>query len=482
MNPLAAIPRIHASLPVRPAGEQQEPPAFHQGQLLRGVVNAKSGDQQFSLTVNGQTLTARTTVNLQPGQQLHLQVVSLTPQVELQIITNDPARQHLVTLLPLLSQQTSLGPALSALTTDTGLLEQLNPALRATLLWYADTAQGFGRVVQDGALSASPAFRQHVQAAGALLQQLGNDALLPPGITQFAAELAAFFTAAADRGETPSVLQFLSTATLPGTAIIDGLLRAAMEQIEHSTTLTSTALAPLFSLLAENRESSALERLAQLFGLLTQADSGPEEASWPKSGAQMADFCNRLGLNLERLFLEGRADEGLNTLKCALLAAAQAGQSTAQSSVISSEQLIQHLELYQLVQLKLAGESLVFFPLLFPFLQQGYLFVDQDHSGRQPDHKKTGNSSDSVTLHVQLEGLGSLEIEMHQSDGRLHLTFVTEKMEQADYLAAFREELEQWISSASPISARFLPGAEEPFKKLLTRVIGDATSFIDTKA
>ncbi|NLX19675.1 MAG: flagellar hook-length control protein FliK [Desulfobulbus sp.] len=485
VNPLAAIPGINPSSPVHPAREQP-PLEFHLGQLLTGVVRTKENDHRFSLTINGQLLTARTTVDLRVGQQLNLQVVSLTPQIELQILTNDPAKQHITTLLPLLAQQMSLPADVLTLTKNTDLLEQLHPAARETLLWYAD--QGFGSIRREDALpdrlerssSPDPVSLHLLQEAGELFRQLSNDSLLPSRTAGLAANLAAFFIAAQNNGEPLSVLRFLSTAMLPDKVVIDELLRIIMEKSEHFSAITSSSITQLFSSLTTNKEDSALERLQQLFALFASSDKEAKTGSWQKNGLQMADSFRRLGLNLEQLFLEGRTEDALSTLKGALLSATGTVQSAGQSSVLA-EQLVQHLELYQLLQLKLAGESSIFYPLLLPFLQQGYLIIDQERPGSRHEEQESGTDH-SVTLHVQLEGLGNLEIAIRRSETQLHIQFKTENAEQADYLASFREELEHWISGSTPLSTRFLAGAEEPLKNVLTRVISRTASFIDTKA
>jgi len=134
--------------------------------------------------------------------------------------------------------------------------------------------------------------------------------------------------------------------------------------------------------------------------------------------------------------------------------------------------------------MRLANQSLFFLPLPFSFLQQGYLLVDQEQSGGQQEdsQEQSRQPVQSAALHLQLEGLGNLHIDISQSGDQITLKFHTEHMEQAKYLSEYREELEGWLTSGTLVAAQFLVGAKEPAKALLARILGDNTGVIDTSA
>jgi hypothetical protein len=48
-----------------------------------------------------------------------------------------------------------------------------------------------------------------------------------------------------------------------------------------------------------------------------------------------------------------------------------------------ADQITRTIELYQLLQIRLASEALFFLPLPFSFLEQGFLLVDGDQSGKK---------------------------------------------------------------------------------------------------
>jgi hypothetical protein len=136
-----------------------------------------------------------------------------------------------------------------------------------------------------------------------------------------------------------------------------------------------------------------------------------------------------------------------------------------------------------LLQIRLANESLFFLPLPFSFLLQGYLLIDTDRFRRQAEEKQqTGQADHTVELHLRLEGLGNLHIEIRHKEDRVTLRFLTEDVEKAKFFAGFREELEQWITHGSLDSVQFLVGAKEPVKTLLEKIMSGRAGVIDTRA
>ena len=59
---------------------------------------------------------------------------------------------------------------------------------------------------------------------------------------------------------------------------------------------------------------------------------------------------------------------------------------------------------------------------------------------------------------------------------------MTENIEKAKFVAGYREDLEQWITSGRLDSVQFLVGAKEPIKTLLEKITSGGTGMIDTRA
>ena len=345
MEPLPLITAIQPLVPSHLAGEQHQRPPFSPGQLLQGVITAKGDAQQFTLDINGQKITAESAANLQIGQKLNLQVATLTPRIELQIVSSNPTNRWLGNVIALIGQQSLLVPEVTMLAGDSRLMAQLSTTAQETLLFYA-------KGMEQGAAQG----------------------LFPPA------------------------------------------------------SLT------------------------------------------------------RLGVNMEQLLAQDKPAEAVRTLKFALLELSQL-TGTAEKSTAVADQLIKTLELYQLLQIRLANESLFFLPLPFPFLLQGYLLIDSDRFRRQSEEKQQTSPADhAVELHLRLEGLGNLHIEIRHKEDRVTLRFLTEDVEKAKFFAGFREELEQWITHGSLDSVQFLVGAKEPVKTLLEKIMNASAGVIDTRA
>jgi len=122
-------------------------------------------------------------------------------------------------------------------------------------------------------------------------------------------------------------------------------------------------------------------------------------------------------------------------------------------------------------------------PLPLSFLDQGYLLIDADRSKNdQEKHDPSEKPLQHFELHLQLEGLGNLQIDFREKDGGVTLKFTAADAERAKFLAGFRGELDRWLTAANLESVQFLVGAREPVKSLLGKIMGDSTGIIDTNA
>lgn len=198
------------------------------------------------------------------------------------------------------------------------------------------------------------------------------------------------------------------------------------------------------------------------------------------SGQDVQQLAERLGLNLEQLLANGNKEQAVQTLKYALLELSQLQGGSGNRPEQTSSPL-QTIELFQLLQLRLANEALFFLPLPFSFLEQGFLLIEDEKSGSEKEGEKTGKGT-TYGLHLQLKGLGSMQIDISQDGGKVGLKFILEDVERAKFMAEHREELAGWLTTGELTSAQFLTGAEEPTKKLLTTMVHGVTGMLDTKA
>ncbi len=481
----AALPILRIQqLPGYQSGGQQQAP-FAQGQLLQGVISARTGTGQFTIDIGGRQLLAESATPLAVGARLDLQVTALVPRVELQIVHN-PVQRMIGATIHLIGQQATTLPALTSLADQAAHLPGLSTASRETLEYFAavsgrtvpaagmpDQALG-GLLGRTAALFASaPGDERTALLAeiGTRLNQLARGGTLAPESAARATALASLFIDLAGR---PGAGQALLPAGFDPAALAG--LAATAEA--GSAQRLAAALLPLLA----NTGATGSTPLGQLVGLLAELESaGVAAAPRPMvDGTQLHEVIDRLGVNLERLFAEGRQEEAVRTLKFALL---ELGQQlpAGERGTVQADQLVRSIELFQLLQIRLAGESLFFLPLPFSFLDQGYLLVDADQ-GRDPDRQGDEPAHQRYELHLRLEGLGNLQISVHQADGRLAVRFLAEDSERARFLADHRGELEQRLSTEAPASVQFLVGAREPVGSLLERIVRGVTGMVDTQA
>ena len=93
-------------------------------------------------------------------------------------------------------------------------------------------------------------------------------------------------------------------------------------------------------------------------------------------GVILKQLIDNLGLNLEQLLARGDKNSAVHTLKAALLEIAHSF-STASSIAETTNKILTTLELFQLTQLQVATDTQLIFPLPLPFIEQGYLIIEQ---------------------------------------------------------------------------------------------------------
>ena len=479
-------------------GQHQQ--QFIQGQVLQGSISAKNAPGQFTIDINGQQILAESTAQLAVGQKLDLQVASLTPRVELRIVDN-PVSRFLGMSIHLLSEQADNFPALTALATKADQLALLNPSSRETLQQYAEAmsslpsstpqtntlATAASNALLDKALAlvlnpagANTALIQ--QEIGLLLRDISLSAQLSPEKGQLAQGLAQIFLSSVTSGQ---------PAAEPLAAItpFSNLVLSQQEATQLSTRITQlfpdqlglqqladTFLTPL---LQRTSASSPLTPLQSLFVFLAQTAPAPDTPVTIR-GEMLQEIMTRLGANMERLFAEGKPEEAAKTLKYALLDLRQHLPADEKTG-LKAEQLVRTIESYQLLQLRLASESLVFLPLPLPFLKQGYLLINPEQT-----KQRTGKQADSplaaYELHLQMEGLGNISVSFDQRQDGLSLKFMAEDASRARFLAGFRDELNQQITAAPLTSVQFLVGSQEPIKTLHEKITQSLSGMLDTTA
>lgn len=161
INPLTTITPVLSTNAYAGTREERQHQELQLHQIIRATV-AEGGADRVLLEMGQQKVPAQTSLPLKAGQSLELQVVALSPQLQLQVVT-DPLTARLGQALHLLGGKWEFAPPLRALLSGAGVEgEELSPATREALqLWLGLQ----GEVVE----------KQQPEALRQLLLRLGLD-------------------------------------------------------------------------------------------------------------------------------------------------------------------------------------------------------------------------------------------------------------------------------------------------------------------
>ncbi|MCD6527775.1 MAG: hypothetical protein J7K75_12370 [Desulfuromonas sp.] len=390
-------------------------------QLIQATV-VESADRQVLLDMGKQQLRAQTDVEMRSGQKLNLQVVATHPRLTFQVVSPS-ANNQLLHLLHMYDHHSEIGSALSTL-----LGQRATASSMPT-----QTALPGGAGAATATVNAPPADGSSAEGAA------------PPLTSPAAGPVA---PAAAP----PSLASTVQYKGLPLTTAA-GLLPLTAEQRQ----LVEAALSP--------QQWSQLEQL-----------SSKLLSNFQDSGARLLfDLARNLGLDFESLLAQDQAQQASQSLKGALLAL----NSQADLPEVvreSSQQLVQQLELLQLTRVRLAQEGILFLPLPFEFMEQGYVLVEQGGSGTEADAQ-----CHLVTLNMSLQELGPLQVNLLFEQQSLFVRILCDGESCQAVLEQSREELQQVLSPFSVRSIQITQGAEDPAVALLNRLKPEQDSVLDER-
>jgi hypothetical protein len=186
-----------------------------------------------------------------------------------------------------------------------------------------------------------------------------------------------------------------------------------------------------------------------------------------------------LGLQMEAKLGKGLQDEGMNSLKSALLEVIHLFKESEKIEG-AAKTLVATIESFQLSQLRLDQDKTLIIPLPFPFLDQGYLLIDQKQEQETEDHKRKKQLH--FSLHLALSGLGNIQIEFVQTEEGLWMRFNCDSQEKADFVGQFSDDLRQQLADTPLQGLSFSGTAKAPDTDLVRRLVPTGKSFLDTKA
>lgn len=236
----------------------------------------------------------------------------------------------------------------------------------------------------------------------------------------------------------------------------------------------------LKSLLSSIRTTSALQ-LNNLSSISRQTLESffqltPDSLIGKESGGLLKQFIDRIGLSFESLLARGDKQPAQNTLKAALLNLAgifkEAGELTE-----NTNRLLNTIELYQLAQLQLNKDNLFIFPLPIPFLEKGYLVIENF----KEETKESDDSEENFSLHLALEGLGNLRIDVLRNSLGIYIRFISDKKEKLEFIREYTDELLPALVDTNILGVSFSLEPVDPAADLLKRLLPDGESIVNTK-
>lgn len=167
INPLLSIPPVGSSTSQERGGRQSGGNLPGQGQLLRAIVLQAKSDTLFSLDIDGNRLTAKSEAPLQVGQQLQLQVLKTTPQIEFKIVS-DTLNQFIGRSITLVGKNIDLTSLFQNLQTQSPpLLHSLTPSSKSVIEFFHTQQQSLLGSKDSGAI-----LKHLIENLGLNLEQL----------------------------------------------------------------------------------------------------------------------------------------------------------------------------------------------------------------------------------------------------------------------------------------------------------------------
>jgi len=205
----------------------------------------------------------------------------------------------------------------------------------------------------------------------------------------------------------------------------------------------------------------------------------PDKLQGPGAGELLKYNLEQLGMRSEALVARGNGDSAATQLKSVLAEISRIFQGQEEVTATASR-LLATLESSQFVQASLQQDNGLLFPLLFSFLEKGYLLVDTNKE--EESGGGDAEESHSCTLHLTVQGLGNIRVRCVQTKESVRIAFFLDSQEKADFVSTFEGELKEKISSAPLLSLSFTSGAGSPGTTLLQKILPDEQPILNISA
>lgn len=443
------------------------------GRVGSATVVESRGQNIFILETAGQRFEVQSSLPLVKGEQIQFQVLSTSPVLEMRKVDTGAPSQLLqalslagdvINVKPLLqSLQNSFFSPPGAVATGTGIPVDTATQVSQPVLQKME-AEAIEQLIRQGNYTVKVTVtrqlgenRKEVRIGGGLYQlqgAIGAEAGESRMLLLQSLQPTPVFFALNERGGPDTTQPLLFTGNVQS---LPALVRALQLPLSSG-----------FDLLQPTQQ----QLLQNLEGLQ------PAQLQEPGAGKFLKNSLEQLGFRSETVTDQGKGQDSATRLKSVLAEIVHIfrGQEEIGSA---AGRLLATLESSQFVQASLQQENGILFPLLFSFLEKGYLLVDQE-AGRRKE-EECGEGDSSCTLHLTVEGLGNIRVRCVQNEKSVRIAFFLDSQEKADFVAALGAELKERISSAPLLSLSFAVGAGSPVTALLQKVLLEDQSILNTR-
>ena len=221
------------------------------------------------------------------------------------------------------------------------------------------------------------------------------------------------------------------------------------------------------SMVGENQLTApALEAVV---AQLSQLVSAPMT---PANGEPLGFLSQLFGFYLEAELLQDKKAAALASLKASLLSLQkeQGGDEVREP--------LRRIELFQLCKARFAEEQILFLPLPFNELEEGYLLAERQAPEQDDDDAGTALQ---MSLSLRLSALGNVRIDMFYDHHGLQLRVACENQEKKLFLQDCADELVASLQAVEVRGISFSADAKLPARQLQQRLLPESFNMLDTR-
>ena len=529
MDIIAPIPphiyNIKAINPVKSVDGAVQHNLLPQQFLQATVVTGGTGD--VVLNFAGENVAAQTEQPLLSGQKLNLQVLSTDPQLKLQIVA-DNADPVLLRLVHVFDHPSELGNKLNQLLQQRALLlaptantpmpsstttstlaapTSLTAPANSTMTTLPITAPS---VVPSNGSASTPAVAATIQiiasGAGSTSAPAGATTTSQPAVTNpsnlmvnNAVNVATAAVATPEAGQAAPVAPAANTPRVLATACNDtsnptvvptsvkgegkisatvSAVGAKLAPLPAGAVLTAAALDTTKQPLAAALSAPQWQQLQQLATGLTSAMNSPNEKL-------VVNMARMLGLDFEFLSAQQQTAQSNVGLK-GMMSALRENGNIVGAVREQAASMTHQLEALQLCRLRLAQEGVLFLPLPFEFLEQGYVLFEQQSQQESADGKESSVDSYLVSVNLSMVELGPIQANLLFEQQQLFVRILCADDASVAIVRQHIDELRQGLQEFHLGSVQVTTGAKDPALELLRRLqtlqqAEDDTSLFDAR-